>query len=56
MDEMLARELFERIHVENVDGNHATDIDTDFWIEGRDDHLGKGFLSWETVLHLEEAV
>lgn len=56
MVEMLDRELFERIHVENVSGDHATDLDADMWIEGRNDHMGKGFSTWETILDLEEAV
>lgn len=53
LTQMLAREIADLIHVENVSEDFSTHIDADFWIEGVEHHIRPGV--WhETTWHLEE--
>jgi len=54
LTQMLAREIGELIHVENVKHPFSTHIDGDMWIEGIQHHIIPGV--WhETSFDLEEA-
>ena len=54
LTQMLAREIGDKIHVENVAMAFSTDIDGDMWIEGIEHHIQPGIFH-ETIFHLEQA-
>lgn len=57
LTQMLAREIGDKIHVENVANEFSTDIDGDMWIEGIEHHIKPGEFGefHETIFHLEQA-
>ena len=57
LTQMLAREIGELIHVENINDPYSTYIDGNFWIQGIDHDITvrKHTVIHKTVFHLEEA-